>query len=256
MVVTDEILSGVKSIQTVYQKVTKRNKVQDIILLDAYHSETIEGARTTVDHVKKAFSKPNTKDDKMVVNTVKGFDYAYQNPIDQRNIRTLWEIVVAGVCENESKAGLFYRDGTVFIRSETKIIHVPAKSGQIEDLMNQLFLFLENSELEEILKAFVLHFYFVYVHPFCDGNGRTARILTSSYLYHQGYEKMLYLPLSRTINENLSGYYVSLTEAEWKYKEQGQTYLDITPFVSYMLEMFEKCIVTAILEENESMRCT
>ena len=166
LVVTDEILSGVKSIQTVYQKVTKRNKVQDIILLDAYHSATIEGARTTVDHVKKAFSKPNTKDDKMVVNTVKGFDYAYQNPIDQRNIRTLWEIVVAGVCENESKAGLFYRDGTVFIRSETKIIHVPAKSGQIEDLMNQLFLFLENSELEDILIAFVLHFYFVYVHSF------------------------------------------------------------------------------------------
>lgn len=251
LVVTDEILSSVKSVQAVYQKATKKNKVQDMILLDAYHSATIEGARTTVEHARKAFSKPNTKDDKMVVNTVKGSDYAYQSPIDGQNIRTLWEIVVDGVCENESKAGTLYRDGMVFIGSNTKIIHVPAEPEQIEELMNQLFWFLESVELEEILKAFVLHFYFVYVHPFCDGNGRTARILTSSYLYHHGYEKMMYLPLSRTINENLFGYYSSITDSEWRYEERGKPYLDITPFVSYMLEMFEKCAIASILEENE-----
>lgn len=251
LVVTDEILSSVKSVQAVYQKVTKKNKVQDMILLDAYHSATIEGARTTVDHVKKAFSKPDTKDDKMVVNTVKGSDYAYQNWIDGKNIRTLWEIVVDGVCENESKAGTIYRDGMVYIGSNTRIVHVPAEPEKIGELMKQLFLFSESVELEEILKAFVLHFYFVYVHPFCDGNGRTARILTSSYLYHHGYEKMMYLPLSRTVNENLSGYYSSITDSEWRYEEQGKSYLDITPFVSYMLEMFEKCVITSILEENE-----
>lgn len=251
LAVTDEILSCVKSVQAVYQKVTKKNKVQDMILLDAYHSATIEGARTTVDHVKKAFSKPDTKDDKMVINTVKGSDYAYQNRIDGKNIRTLWEIVVDGVCENESKAGTIYRDGMVYIGSNTKIIHIPAEPEKIGELMKQLFSFSESVDLEEILKAFVLHFYFVYVHPFCDGNGRTARILTSSYLYHHGYEKMMYLPLSRTVNENLSGYYSSITDSEWRYEEQGKSYLDITPFVSYMLEMFEKCVITSILEENE-----
>lgn len=251
MMMTDEILSGVQSVQAVYQKVTKKNKVRDMILLDAYHSATIEGARTTVDHVRKAFSKPHTKDDKMVVNTVKGCDYAYQNPIDGQNIRTLWEIIVSGVCENESKAGALYRDGMVFIGSNTRIIHTPAEPGKIEELINQLFLFLENSEMEELLNAFILHFYFVYVHPFCDGNGRTARILTSSYLCHHGYEKVMYLPISRTINENLSGYYSSITDSEWRYVEQGKAYLDITPFVSYMLEIFEKCMITSILEEHE-----
>lgn len=249
--VTDEILSSVKSVQTIYQKVTKKNKVRDIILLDAYHSATIEGARTTVDNVKRVFSEPKSKDDKMVINTIKGCDYAYQNPIDSQNVRTLWEIVVDGVCENELKAGKLYRDGMVYIGSETKIVHVPAAPEQIEEMMNQLFLFLKNVKLDEILKAFVLHFYFVYVHPFCDGNGRMSRILTSSYLYHQGYEKMMYLPLSRTINENLSGYYASIADSEWKYEDQGLVYLDITPFVSYMLDVFEKCIVTSILEENE-----
>lgn len=248
---TDEICAGIQSIKTVYQNVKKKNKVQDIILLDAYHSATIEGARTTVEHVKQVFVNPKSKDDKMVINTVKGCDYAFQNVIDEKNIRTLWEIVVEGVCENESKAGVFYRDGMVYIGNESEVIHVPADSEQIEELMSQLFLFQKESDLDEILKAFVMHFYFVYVHPFCDGNGRTARILTSSHLYHQGYEKMLYLPLSRTINENLSGYYGSIRDSEWKYKEQMQSYLDVTPFVAYLLEMLEKCIVTSILEENE-----
>lgn len=251
LVTTEELLNKVKNIQAVYKKVSKSNKVQDIILLDAYHSATIEGARTTVEHVKNTFSAPKTKDDKMVINTVKGCEYAYRNMIDEASIRTLWEMVVDGVCENEAKAGVLYRDGMVFIGSESRIIHVPAKPEQLSVMMKQLFSFLDNTDLDVILKAFVLHFYFVYLHPFCDGNGRTARIWTASYLYHHGYEKIQYLPLSRTINENLSGYYGNLADAEYRYEKQGQKYLDITPFVSYMLEIFEKCMVTAILEENE-----
>ena len=251
LTLNNDMTSAVQAVEAVYQKVTKKNKVRDMILLDAFHSATIEGARTTVENVKKAFSEPKSKDDKMVVNTVRGCDYAYQNLIDEKHIRHLWEMIVEGVCENESKAGILYRDGMVFIGNETRIIHVPARPEQLETMMGQLFDFLREDTLDHILKIFIAHFYFVYIHPFCDGNGRTARILTSSYLYHNGYEKMMYLSLSKAINENLSGYYGSIADSEWKYEEQGLLYLDITPFVAYMLETFEKCMVTSILEENE-----
>lgn len=120
------------------------------------------------------------------------------------------------LCENVSKSGTLYRDEMVFIGSESKIIHVPAQPEQLPDMMSQLFSFLKNDELDVILKVFVM-----------------------------------YLPLSRTINENLSGYYGNLADSEWKYEQNGQIYLDITPFVFYMLEMLEKCIIMAILEENE-----
>ena len=248
---TDEIISKIELVQTIYQKVSKKHKTRDIILLDAFHSATIEGARTTVDNVKKVFSEPKSKDDRMVVNTVKACDFAYQTSISTENLRELWDIIVCDVCENESKAGKLYRDGMVFIGSESEIIHVPAKPEQIASMMEKLFSFLKDSDLDTLLKAFILHFYFVYVHPFCDGNGRTARVMTSSFLYHQGYEKMKYLPLSRTINENISGYYGSIKDSEWEYNENGKHYLDITPFVSYLLEMFEKCIVTSLLEDKE-----
>lgn len=45
---------------------------KESILLDSYNSATIEGARTTISEVKKHFSNPNSKDDKMVINTVEG----------------------------------------------------------------------------------------------------------------------------------------------------------------------------------------
>ena len=46
------------------------------------------------------------------------------------------------------------------------------------------------------MHSFAAHFYFVYLHPFCDGNGRCARILNASQLYHGGYQKMKTLPLA------------------------------------------------------------
>ena len=73
------------------------------ILLDSYSSATIEGAVTTVEHVKSCFDSPKTKDDKMVVNTVKGCIYAYNNKITEKNLRELWEIVTNEVCENSSR---------------------------------------------------------------------------------------------------------------------------------------------------------
>ena len=124
---TDELLTMIVSVQTMYKKVSKKNKIRDIILLDAYHSATIEGARTTVDNVKRVFTEPKTKDDKMVINTVKACNYAYQTPISEDNIRELWNIVINDVCENESKEGTLYRDGMVYIGSESEIIHVPAE---------------------------------------------------------------------------------------------------------------------------------
>jgi hypothetical protein len=59
--------------------------------------------------------------------------------------------------------------------------------------------------------------------------------MTSSFLYHHGYEKMMYLPLSRTINENISGYYGSIKDSEWEYKESGK-------FRDLLSEDFRICV--------------
>lgn len=249
MVQTEEIQNRLKSIESLYEKVNSEQKVKDIILLDSFHSATIEGARTTVENVRKAYDKPKSKDDKMVVNTIHGMNYAYENEITMENIRALWETVTQDVCENEHLAGTLFRTGMVYVGSHTDIIHTPAEPEQIESMMNELFAFMNNSDYNVWLTAGIFHFYFVYTHPFCDGNGRMARILTNSLLLHKGMEKIKYLPLSRTINSSLSGYYTSLKESE-AVQTNGKRWIDITPFIDYLLGIMEECIVTSIKEDK------
>ena len=64
IVLTEEIKNKLMSIENLYEQLSSEKKVKDIILLDAFHSATIEGARTTVENVRKSFDKPKTKDDK------------------------------------------------------------------------------------------------------------------------------------------------------------------------------------------------
>ena len=85
----------------------------------------------------------------------------------------------------------------------------------------------------------------------CDGNGRTARIVMNSYLYHHGVKKITYLPISRSINENLAGYSSSIKECEENIEVNGNQLLDVTPFLVYMLNVFEDCILNSIASEHE-----
>lgn len=238
-------------LNTLYEKQSLPWGVKDVILLDAYSSATIEGARTTVAKVRKSFDNPNrTKDDVMVINTIAASDYAYKYPITAKNIRRLWEKVVDGVCENGHQKGTLYRDGMVFIGNSGNIVHTPAAPEQLPELMDRWFAYRE-SETEDVLTAsFVAHFYFVYVHPFCDGNGRTARIANASYLYHNGYRKMKRLPLSSAINAQIGGYYGSLSDSEICLSGPDGRWLDVSPFVSFMQDAFERCLIDASLSRN------
>lgn len=250
-------LTGVTALQNraneldfLYEKLPISRGVKDTILLDAWSSATIEGARTTVDQVKKAFTDPKTKDDRMVINTIAGSNYAYGQPITTRNIRKLWIKIVDGVCETTEHMGELYRDGMVYIGSSSRIIHVPAVPEQLPELMDKWFAYRESETENLLIQSFVAHFYFVYIHPFCDGNGRAARTLNASHLYHAGYRKMKNLPLSSAISNQLSGYYSSLADSETVLNGSEIRWLDLSPFVSYMLDAFERCLIDAALSAN------
>ena len=73
------LLTGVAALRkkeaeldALYQQLPVHRGAQDTILLDAWSSATIEGARTTVQRVRECFDNPKTKDDRMMVNTIAG----------------------------------------------------------------------------------------------------------------------------------------------------------------------------------------
>ena len=126
-------------LREMYDQLPKSRGVTDYVILDAWSSATIEGARTTVARVKESFAKPISKDDKMVVNAVRGSNYAYGRPITRKNLRTLWERVTEGVCENTHLDGNPYRSGMVEIGSASRTVHTPATPERLPDLMAQWF---------------------------------------------------------------------------------------------------------------------
>lgn len=235
---------------TLYDQLPAHRGVKDTILLDAWSSATIEGARTTVQQVRAHFHNPKNKDDRMVINTIAGSNYAYQHPITEDNIRKLWEIVVEGVCENVQHRGTRYRDGMVYVGSGDRVIHIPARAEQLPEMMSQWFAYREAAAADLLIHSFAAHFYFVYLHPFCDGNGRCARILNASQLYHGGYRKVKNLPLSTAINRQISGYYGSLSDSEAVLNGVDDQWLDLSPFVSYMMDVFERCLIDAAVSAN------
>lgn len=232
-----------------YDQLPRSRGVTDYVILDAWSSATIEGARTAVAKVKESFAKPISKDDKMAVNAIRGSNYAYGRPITQKNLRTLWERVTDGVCENARLDGKPYRSGMAEIGSASRTVHTPATPEQLPNLMEQWYRFREQDQ--SLVGSFVGHFYFVYAHPFCDGNGRTARIVNASSLYHAGWKKMKSLPLSNAINNELNGYYRSLEDSETQLSDHAGKWLDLSPFVSYMLDVFEQCMIDAALSRNK-----
>ena len=236
-------------LQVLYGQLPTCRNSGDNILLDAWASASIEGAEVSLPEVKKNLSNPQTGDEKMVVNAVRGSNYAYGRPITQKNLRTLWEKVTEGVCENTHLDGKPYRSGMVEIGSASRTVHTPATPERLPDLMEQWFRFRDQDQ--SLIGSFAAHFYFVYVHPFCDGNGRTARIINASSLYHAGWKKMKSLPLSNAINNAIHGYYRSLEDSEEAIQDANGKWLDLSPFVSYMLDVFEQCMIDAALSRNE-----
>lgn len=88
--------------------------------------------------------------------------------------------------------------------------------------------------------SFTEFFYFVYVHPFCAGNGRIARIINSSQLFYAGYTKMKSIAMATTINQELASYYKNIAACEKVIDERKKCkWMDLSPFIDYMLDVLE-----------------
>ena len=97
----------------------------------------------------------------------------------------------------------------------------------------------EEIEYEEIpapVVAGLLHYQFATIHPYYDGNGRTARLLTTYVLHKTGYGMQGIYSLEEYYAKNLSGYYRSLDTGPSHNYYFGREEADVTPFLDYFLK--------------------
>jgi len=197
---------------------------------ESFHSCRIEGADTTQDELFEIFRAKRTekKGDKMILNTYRAVKFL--NITAKRDVNTLCrlqQIVTQDVCDNENLAaddGKF-RKGVVVVGS-----HEAPEVEMLDYCMKQFFEFYHGDNIQSpYIKVAIIHFYFVYMHPFCDGNGRIARLLTSDFLIRSELSNFSALTLSKTINATAQDYYQALENSE-------NAFHDVTPFIQYILK--------------------
>lgn len=102
-------------------------------------------------------------------------------------------------------------------------------------MMEALVSFIQESELHPILKSCIAHFYFVYVHPFADGNGRTARALSYMMLLQAGYDFFRYFSISGLVSKERGKYYRAMLNVE-------ESDSDMTYFIDCYSEMLSRTV--------------
>ncbi len=124
-----------------------------------------------------------------------------------------------------------------------KIVYMPPEAKDVPDLMKNLVDWInEQKDIPIPIKAGIVHYQFVTIHPYFDGNGRTARILTTLILHKNGYGLKGIYSLEEYYAKNLQGYYEALTIGKSHNYYLGRINADITKwlefFISGMAEAF------------------
>jgi len=145
-----------------------------------------------------------------------------------------------------------YRDGQNVIRdSETgTIVYLPPEARDVPDLMGGLVSWVEREreDLPVPLIAGLAHYQFVTIHPYFDGNGRTARLLATFLLHRGGYGLNGFFSLEEYHARDLSAYYGSLAAHPHHNYYEGRAEADLTPWLEYFLQVLAAVFDTASKE--------
>ena len=154
--------------------------------------------------------------------------------------------------QNRLDGSLFRKEPVQIEAATGKTIHQGLyPESRIIEALDQALRILHSEEYPLLIRLALFHYFFVYIHPFYDGNGRTDRFITSYFLSRK-FHRLLAVRLSIYIKRNQSRYYHMLEEADSE-KNRG----DMTPFVMGFLEILigsTEDTIGVLSRKNEQMR--
>lgn len=227
--------------------IPKENKNQYLIsslMEEAISSSQMEGASTTRKVAKEMLRKkinPKDKSQQMIFNNYQTINFIVENKdkkITKDMLLKIHRLMTEGTMENSEDAGRFRLNDDVVVEDGIthEIVHTPPSYKDIPDFIEHLCDFFNEERakvfIHPIIRGIIIHFMLAYMHPFTDGNGRTARALFYWYMLKRGYWLTEYLSISRIIARSKKTY-----EKTYLYVEADDN--DIGYFVAYNLRVLE-----------------
>ena len=215
------------------------------IMEEAIASSQMEGASTTrriaKDMLRKQL-KPINKSQQMIVNnyeTINKISRQKQSEFTIENLLDIHHSIVNKTLDNHEDEGVFRKTDDIYVVDGVTgfVAHTPPSYSEIDKMIEDLCVFANNDSddnfIHPIIKGIIIHFVLAFIHPFVDGNGRTARSLFYWYMIKKGYWLTEYLSISRIIYTNKTAY-----EKAFLYTENDGN--DISYFIQYHLDVMKK----------------
>jgi len=234
-------------------------------LISTHYSTQIEGNRLTQEQVEGVLhggTFPNReRDEREVKNYYQALDYldtlikTKTRQINERGIQTLHGLVMEG-----KKRPSPYRDGQNVIKDSASgsIVYMPPEAKDVSALMLDLIGWVNEeaskSELPVPIVAAIAHYQFATIHPYYDGNGRTARLLTNLVLHKSGYGLKGIYSLEEYYATNLQAYYNALSVGESHNYYFGRAEADITAWIVYFCEGMADAFANIRLKASEAAK--
>lgn len=206
-------------------------------ILSTFTIEQIDTSRSSVRRILSGYAPTNEREQR-IYGMKRGLEFIADpsNKINEETIYQLYQMVIGAFLPKEDQLlpGQRYRHDHVYIVGD-KLEHTGLPWNKLASYMEQLVAFIQqDSSINDLWKAALIHFYLAYLHPYFDGNGRMARLLHLWYLVQQGYSSALFVPLSEYIERSRKKYYDAFSLVEQNARISGV--LDVTPFLLYFTE--------------------
>ena len=226
------------------QSSEKKYYLSSSLMEEAIYSSKMEGASTTRIVAKDMLRKkksPQNKSQQMIVNNYNTIQYIVEHkdePLTEELLLTIHRLMTVKTLDNPEDAGRFRTNDKVVVADmvEGDIIYTPPSFQEIPEFVESLCDFFNNDNprtfIHPIIRGIIVHFMLAFMHPFVDGNGRTARALFYWYMLKEGYKLTEYMSISRVIAKSKSNY-----EKAFRYVENDGN--DMGYFVAYNLGALE-----------------
>lgn len=218
-------------------------------MFEAAESSIIEGASATREQaldLLRSGRAPKSVGERMILNNHHAMALAKQRlaePLSLDLLLELQSIVTAGTLDQPDASGRFRtasEDVRVVDTRDGSTIHTPPPADRVVPMLRQVCDFANTNRgtgdfLHPIVAASILHFLVGYVHPFVDGNGRTARAIFYWCALRHGYALFEFLSISEIIRKGFARYPQAFVDAV---TDEG----DLTYFILYHLDVIEQAL--------------
>jgi len=213
------------------------NKLREHFFLEmTYNSNAIEGNSLTMKETFLIINEGLTikgkplKDHLEIKDHYEALDYLYEF-VQKKRRQTFSEVILRKLHqlilrETESKEAGKYREGNVTITGSN---HTPPDSFEVPFQIKEMFDWVKKfiNKVHVVELAAIVHHKIAFIHPFADGNGRTARLVMNLLLMKKGF------PVVIILNNDRKKYYETLSKAD-----NG----DYVPFVRFIAQAAERSL--------------